>query len=389
MANTLGAYNPIFYAQEALIQLEKSLGIASRIHLGYDQERRAFDRGETINIRRPASFTAQDAPVTAPGDFVTETVSITLAFWREVKFKLTDKELTFTGQRIIDEHIRPAAVALADDIDQKLAALIIQVPWYVKEANAQAPGKSVADITGPRKVLFDNKAPLEEGRLHFMVGGAMEKELLELSNFTQWQGSGPSGEMAQRRGSLGMRYGFEFFANQNAPTYTGSTTTDYAGAVDLVAGYPIGATTVHIDSMASADLLKKGDIVKFANHAQQYVLTADAQLATNEADINIFPALKAAVVNAETLLYTKGTGIQQTAFHRNFAALVTAPLSELGNELGARIASVQDPITGLSLRSRLYYDGVNSAVHVALDVLYGVQILDPNLAVRLGTFTNA
>ncbi len=30
MANTLGYYNPVFYAQEALIHLEKALGMAGR-----------------------------------------------------------------------------------------------------------------------------------------------------------------------------------------------------------------------------------------------------------------------------------------------------------------------------------------------------------------------
>ena len=34
--NTLGIYDPLFYAQEALIQLEKALGLAGRVHRGYD-----------------------------------------------------------------------------------------------------------------------------------------------------------------------------------------------------------------------------------------------------------------------------------------------------------------------------------------------------------------
>jgi hypothetical protein len=53
----------------------------------------------------------------------------------------------------------------------------------------------------------------------------------------------------------------------------------------------------------------------------------------------------------------------------------------MGSELGAKIATITDPITGLSIRSRLFYVGDSSAVKVALDVLYGVKTLDPNLAV--------
>ena len=122
MASTLGYYNPVFYAQEALIQLEKSLGMAGRVHRGYDTERKSFEKGEYINISRPSTLATANAPATAL-ELVTESVQIQLAYWREVKFKLTDKELAFTGERIIDEHIRPAAYSLANDIDTKLVAL--------------------------------------------------------------------------------------------------------------------------------------------------------------------------------------------------------------------------------------------------------------------------
>ena len=61
-----------------------------------------------------------------------------------------------------------------------------------------------------------------------------------------------------------------------------------------------------------------------------------------------------------------------------------APLTEIGNELGGcRVATIADPLTGLALRSRIWYDATNSKVLVSLDVLYGVKTLDCNLACRL------
>ena len=35
MANTLGVYDPIFFAQEALIHLENALGMATRVHRSF------------------------------------------------------------------------------------------------------------------------------------------------------------------------------------------------------------------------------------------------------------------------------------------------------------------------------------------------------------------
>ena len=84
MANTLGVYDPIFYAQEALIHLENALGLANRVHRGYDEERKSFGKGQTISIRKPSTFTVEDAPSTAQ-DLDTEYVDITLNNWKEVK----------------------------------------------------------------------------------------------------------------------------------------------------------------------------------------------------------------------------------------------------------------------------------------------------------------
>ena len=61
--NTLGNYNETFFAQEALIQLEKALGMAGRVYRGYDPNPQV--KGSTIQIRRPSSFTAQAAPMAA------------------------------------------------------------------------------------------------------------------------------------------------------------------------------------------------------------------------------------------------------------------------------------------------------------------------------------
>jgi hypothetical protein len=380
MPNTLGVYNPIFYAQEALVQLENVMGLANRVYMGYDEERRSFGRGETINIRRPSSFVAQNAPSSAQ-DVNTDTVPVTLAYWKEVKFALTDKELAFTRERIIQDHIRPAAVALADVIDQTLAAHYIDIPWQYDVGTT--PG--VVDITTPRQILFDNKVPLNDpNMMHYMMDGSLENAFLQLSAFSQQQGAADRGVTTQFNGNLGTKFGFNLWANQNTPTHTAGTGTITTPAVNNVAGYAAGTSTLNIDAAAiTTGTLKKGDSLKFSGHAQAYVLTADPTFTANAGSIAISPPLKAAVVDNEAITFIRNTGKQGLAFHRNALCLVTAPLSEMGNGRGAEIASIQDPITGLSLRSRIYYDGDNSKVNVALDVLFGTKVLDPNMAVRV------
>jgi len=376
MSNTLGVYNPIFYAQEALILLEKALGMAARVHRGYDEERKSFRRGEYVNIRKPSTFVADNAPSTAQ-ELDTETVQLQLAYWREVKFKLTDKELSFTGERIIEDHIRPAAYALADDIDQKLAALYVDIPWYY-DLNSTA---EVGDITGPRKVLFNNGVPLELGRVHYMMDGTLEESMLKLSAFSQAQGAGDAGVLTQLRGHLGMKFGLECFANQNVQTHTNGTAS--ATTLAVVAETAAGATTISFDAGTLTGTVVPGDSFVIAGNTQRYAITNTVTASGNAlTGVTFTPALVATAAEDAVVTLRVDSHTANLAFHRNAFALVTAPLSEMGNELGARIATIQDPITGLSLRSRLYYVGNSSEVHVALDVLYGVKTLDPNLACR-------
>lgn len=374
MANILSVYDPIFYAQEGLIQLEKALGMAGRVHRGHDKAPQ--QKGATISIRKPGSFTAQDAPSSAQ-DIDAGEVQIRLDHWKEVKFALTDRELAATGELIIAEHVRPAAVALADAIDQSLCALYADVPWQ----HDVAATAGVADIISVRRAMFDNKVPLRDpAMLHWMIDGDMEADLLGQAAFTQWQGAGAMGAAAQMSGSLGQRFGFNFFANQNV---RGHVAGDLSSATPLLQGaHAKGAMQVTLAAGTLTGGVKKGDTLVIAGNAQRYAITADATASGNAVSIAITPALVQDYAGGAQATVSLDDHAASLAFHRNAFALAMAPLSELGNQLGARIASVSDPITGLTLRSRLFYDGNNSTVFVALDALWGVKTLDPNLAVR-------
>jgi len=188
---------------------------------------------------------------------------------------------------------------------------------------------------------------------------------------------------------MGRIFGYDVWANQNTPIHTSGACADPAGAVDFGSGttavYAAGVSTIHADGFTDNGTLLKGDTFVFAGHAQRYVLTADAvESGSGDMDLTFAPPLVHAVDEDEVVTFTiTGASKAQTlAFHRNAFCLATAPLSTLGGQLGARIASVSDPITNISLRSRMWYNGDASEVLVGLDVLYGVKTLDCNLAVR-------
>lgn len=375
MPNVLGNYNETFFAQEALIQLEKALGMAGRVHRGYSPTPAA--RGDTIQIRRPSSFTATDAPATA-SDLATESVSITVNKWKEVKFKLTDKDLSLTAPEIISNHIRPAAVALADVIDQDLAALYKDIPWH----STFTATPVLADVTKIWKIMFDNKVPMNDDSVLSGMIDSTTKQAFQNAMSASGFIAGIQ-DKSIRDGSIGRISGYDVWANQNTPAHTSGVAADATGTVDGVNA--VGATSLLFSAVTAGITWKTGDSFSIAGDAQRYVATANGTDADGSAaSISFAPALKQATAGTEVItLFLGGASKNQNLFfHKNAFALATAPLSTMGNGLGAQIATVSDPITNLSLRSRIFYLPDTSVVGVALDVLYGVKTLDPNLAVR-------
>ena len=379
MPNTLGNYNPIFYAQEALIQLESELGMAARVHRGYETERRSYGRGEFINVRGPGSFSVGDAPSSAQ-DIVTRSEQIQLNNWKEVRFTVTDKEKAYTGEQLIDQHIRPAAVALATYIDEDLTDLYKYCPWsFDMPATA-----GVQYITTPRRIMKDNKAPTgDRANMHMLLDPTAEENLLTIPAFHSADVTGPGGNTsALTSGELTRKFGVELFASQSVKKHTKGTASAATLAVNNASGYAVGDTTVNLDASSVTGTLVPGDVITFANHSQKYSVTNTVTAGSNAfAGVGIFPALQMAVANDAAVAVDLDDHTANLMFHRNFAAFVMAPLPDPGSTVESAV--ITDPNSGLSLRVIMYHDGAQSSSVVVMDCLYGMKALDANLACRL------
>lgn len=400
MANTLGNYNPEFYAQEALIQLWKALGMAGRVHRGAERERNAAgnQKGDTVNMKRPTKFTAAEHVVgtgTTTQDVVGENIAIVLNQHQEVKYKLTDRELAYTSEQIITDHIGPAAYALADKIDQDLHTLGAKIG-----PKAIITSIAASAITGPRKVLRNNEVPMDAGMIHYLVDAGVEAAFLDLGIFHEARITGDgANQAALMNGSLGQRFGVEVFASQNADvagTIFTSTATDSAdggdriGAVNNTGGYAANVSTMLVDGFAvGVETVQIGDTFSVAGDVTIYTLTADASLAAGDIAISFYPALRRNTADGAVVTFVLLNSVEEAAntrnlmFHRNAFALAFAPLPMTGDGKGAVMATVTDEVSGLSVRARMWYDGATASNYVALDALYGTQVLDPMLAVAV------
>jgi hypothetical protein len=397
MANTLGNYNPAFFANEALIQLFKALGMAARVHRGAEEERNSTGRelGDVINLRRPSHFAAQTHVAgtgTTAQDVVGQNVQISLDQHQEVKFKVTDRELAYTSERIISEHIRPAAYALADKIDQDLHGLGTTVgPKAFVSGGADA-----GYITGPRQRLRNNNVPMGQD-IHYLIDSGMEAAFLNLGIFHEAQITGQgSNQEALMNGSLGRRFGVEVFASQNADVagpVMASTATASAATGDVILAAD-GAVLANVNSMLLKDgslveTFQIGDTFTIAGDPTTYILTANTTLVAGGGTVTFYPALRINVADSVVVTFNLLNALEEAAnlrnlmFHRNAFGLAFAPLPDTGDGAGALIDTVTDTETGLSVRARMFYDGDTATNSIALDALYGMQVLDGQLATQV------
>jgi len=389
MANFIDPYNPTFYAQEALIVLENALGMAGRVHRGYDSERKSANLGDTIQISKPGTFSTQAGGTGTASDLNPTKLDLTVDTWREVKFAIDDDDLAFTGERIIQDHISPAVYAIANYIETQLTAEYLNVPWSYDIGSTPDSG----DIVDCRKVLRDNAGSLVDSDVvHFAIDSTLEGAFLNLSLFHAANVAGEADSQAsRRRGSLGTRFGIEHFVQQTLTNHTSGTVVsaenDVIGA--LSADGDERDTTIALDSLNGTETLAAGDSFIIAGNTQRYVVTAATTLATGaNTSVPIYPALITDYTSGDAVTFeTISSSVwadryfANIMFHKNAFAIALAPLPKVGDGAGARMDVITDPRTGLSIRSRVAYDDDNAKVKVTLDVLFGIKTLDPNLAV--------
>ncbi len=387
----LGNYDAAYYALEGLQILKNAMGMANRVHTGFDAERKTYNKGSTIKITRPGTFTATDAPATAVDPAGTD-VDISLNNDKEVKFKVTDKNFAYTGPKFVNDHIRPAVYAIANAIDQSLAALYKDVPNFYDVAGGASSTAVVADITNLKKVMFNAKVPWNDpSMLHLMIDGDAQGSLEALQAFSQFQGAGPEAMKTLAGAGLGNKFGFDIFANQNVAAHTKGTCSDTALQTSGTAA--VGATTIDLDAVDAGvtGTLVAGDVITIVHTvlgATRYAVTA-----TNTASGNAFTA----VAITPPLLEATTDNLVTTArldnhnallgFHHNAFALAFAKLPDyadfVGSNSSANFASIQDEDTGVSLRIGFYSMPDISELRVKVGALWGVKTLNPYLAARL------
>jgi hypothetical protein len=386
VANTLGYYDQLKYSQQALRVLENTIGMPKACFRGYDLENRSsLGPGSTIRIRRPAAVTEQTLGTGTATALAPEGIEMTLNIAKEANFEVTDLDFAYSGRALMEDHIPRAVYSLVQGMDTRLwDAGYKGTPWA---NNTTGTTIAVADLAALSRILEVNQVPIADiSRMWGAIGPTEREALIQLSAFSQQQGAANLGVNVQTTGQFSEpKYGFNLFSSQNRPTHTPGTMADPVGAI--TGAHAAGVTSLTIGSVTASSTVKAGDFVTITNVTQRYVITADATASGGGSIVvSISPPLQVALAGAEVAtIDVEATKVKNSLFfHSEYMAFAMGPLPEYADVLdkGATIATVSDPRTGLSVRTSYGWNQASKKMLFSVDVLYGIKVLNPNMAVR-------
>lgn len=234
MANTF--LTPDIIARAALATLYESTIMSNLVYRDYESEFQNV--GDTITIRKPATFTAQEynrsAGITVQN--ATETgIPLTLNHFADVSFAVTSEDLTLNIVDFSTQLLNPAMEAISQKIDRDIMALandVVQEVGVVGGTNPPLPGVNSYAWDNPRtaidagRVLTQRNVPSTGRRL--VVGPITSAEWLGDDLFNRADARGDTEGL--REANLGRRvFGFDAYQTQNviAPSaVSGASSTE-------------------------------------------------------------------------------------------------------------------------------------------------------------------
>lgn len=365
-----------------LLALREQAVMPRLVNIDYNGE--AARPGTTIDVPLPVAQTAANvtaAPVYSSAAANTPAlVQIPMSQWKMTDFYLTDKEMAEIdrNQHYIPMQTSEAVKALANAMDTRVHAMYKGVYGFVGTAGT-APFSTVATATEARRVLSTQLAPIDMRRI--VIDPTAESQALQLAAFSNLEQTGD--QAVKIEGTLGRKFGFDFYMSQNVQTHTTGT----ASALGVVVGSTtaVGISTLAIKAAASIvgdTTVVIGDVFTIAGDSQTYTVeTSSTTLASalSNSDIRITPALKS-IASSGAQITKKASHTVNLAFHRNAFAFVTRQLSE-AVMAGNPTFQAQDPITGLALRIEVVRQHKQNSWQ--FDALYDAALLRPQFACRI------
>ena len=386
---------PSIITKETLEILENNLVMAGKVNRQFENQFAKI--GQTLTIRKPNKFLITIGPGLSLQNITEPQVSITVNTQAQVAFQFSSAELTLTIEEFSERYCKPAAVKIANYIDQQvylnytsfsnLVGTYTTVPATF--AALAAVGQRLDELAAPQN---DRVLVLTPAAYWSLANGFNNLYVTKVSE-------------SALKGFLANIANFMIFMDQNA--LQAHTYGTLAGTPVVNGAGQTGSSIVTNGWTASSAILNQGDVINFAGVNQTnpeslistgslkgFVVTAAVTADSGgNATIPIFPGItttgafqnsSASPANGAAVTFP-GTPTGSTAYFNNFGfcrdaiGLVTVPL-ELPDGVDFR---AREMWKGVSMRMIRAYDINSDVFPLRVDVLFGTAQYYDDLGVRM------
>lgn len=311
--NDVDAFIPEIWAQESLMILENNMVASNLVHRAFENE--VAEYGDVVNTRRPQIFTGKrktDADNVTIQDANATNVPVPLNQHVHVSFMIKDGQQSKGFKNLVNEYLRPAVLAMAETIDQ----IVLTQAYRFRGINAGKLGTAVdkAAVIAAREAMNSAKVPMS-GR-NMIVTPGVEGDLLNIADFVNAEKVGDDGT-ALREGSVGRKFGFDFYMCQQTPQISvGNSTTSTA----LTANAAAGATALVVTAFGAGAHPVGAYLTVAGDMTPQRITAIDDATET----ITVTPGLKyAATAGAAVTIYTPGAVNNAGGYDANWIKAIT------------------------------------------------------------------
>lgn len=365
--NDLTALFPKILAN-GLIELRKNTFATQIVSRNLDNE--VAQQGKTIDVPIYKSGAVKDV---APGkdpvqadDTAPDVKQLTLDYWKEVDFYLTDREMGEIMNGAIPAILQQKVQDLASYMDASIYEVAKNRAYLVAGTPGTTPfATDTEDAREISKLL--NKALCPKANRFMVIDPDAEFNAYGLPQFADASIAGSTDVI--QAGNVGQRLGFNWLMTQNLPSHTKGTATGVATSGATAAG----ATTILLTATGAGTVVE-GDKLTFAADSDNYYpVKSTVNLSGTAVAVTLTRPLEIAIpdANGVSLLSDFAANIALNPMGLTFAQ---RPLGDVVTA-GAEVMEMTDSETGLTLR--LEATRQNKQTKWSLDALWGIESFRP------------
>lgn len=403
MANSILTIDMI--TRKSLEILENNLVISRNVNRQYDDSfaQQGAKIGSTLRIRLPDRALVTDGAALQVQDKNEQFTTLTVSKQKHIGINFTTAELTLSLDDFADRVLKPRISQLASSIDADVAS-VYEKAYMSVGTPGTTPSTSLVLLQAQQRL---NEMAAQMSPRYATVNPAANAGLVEgMKGFFN-----PTGTISRqfRTGMMGegvLGYD-EINMSQSIKVHTtGTRVLTGTPLTNVTTPIAEGGNTISIDGVTTGQTLVKGDVFTIAGifsvnpqtrestgSLQQFTVLETVTATSSEyVGVTVAPAFYSASHPLATItaLPTDGLGVtflgapstgypQNLVYHRDAIAMATA---DLVMPQGVDMASRQVH-NGISMRIVRQYDINNDRMPCRVDVLYGFNMIRPEMAVRM------